>query len=137
MFADMFGKYKRAFFFSEHLMAIFVLLLADSTTVPAVLATVVAFFAAIYNYIPRRRMYNHSKTRCGPLAFHCAAVVTALGAVQASAGSQSAPQQQPLGAKVSLSNASPVGYFCCARAILFCCTNFAQPRSSALCRTAA
>ena len=100
------------------LMAIFVLLVADSTTVPAVLATVVAFFAAIYNYIPRRRMYNHSKTRCGPLAFHCAAVVTALGAVQASAGSQSATQQQPLGAKVSLSNASPVGYVCCARAIL-------------------
>jgi hypothetical protein len=56
----------------------------------------------------RRRVCNHLKTRCGPLAFHCAAVVTALllNVVQASTGSQSAKQQQPLssavlGAKVS------------------------------------
>jgi hypothetical protein len=92
---------------------IFVLLVADSTAVPAVLATVVALFAAIYNCLPRRRVCNHFKTRCGHLAFHCAAMVTALGAVQASAGSQSAAQQQPLGAKASLLNVSPVGYFCC------------------------
>ena len=104
--------------FSEHdcLMAIFVLLVADSTAVPAVLATVVALFAAIYNCLPRRRVCNHFKTRCGHLAFHCAAMVTALGAVQASAGSQSAAQLQPLGAKASLLKASPVSWIFLLRA---------------------
>ena len=75
-----------------------------------VLATAVALVAAIYNCMTRRRVCNHLKTGCGPLVFHCAAVVTALvlNVVQASTGSQSAKQQQQqplssavLGAKVS------------------------------------
>ena len=76
------------------------------------MATVLAnvtLVAAIYNCMTRRRVCDHFKTRCGrPLVFHCAAVVTALvlNVVQASTGSQSAKQQQPLssavlGAKVS------------------------------------